>query len=292
MRTLITGKTKPGLTWIFTRPTIAIILFLAGLLSVQAQQSQVQSLTKDNQKMVDLITNKVMQNLLREGALDEAINRGIQRYIRQQRDAQARAQRDDANAAAAKAKDVRPASATRDHIYGNPDAVISLIEYSDFECPFCKRFHLTAQRIVDSNAGKVNWVYRHFPLSFHNPGAQTQAEASECAASLGGNDAFWKFSNTIYERTRSNGKGFPIEDLAPLAAEIGLDKTAFQNCLKSGKYTARVQEDLEEGIRIGITGTPGNILVNNKTGQAIPRAGAAPYESLQRVVDALLQSGS
>ena len=107
--------------------------------------------------------------------------------------------------AAQQAKNVRPVSAERDHIYGNPDAPISLIEYSDFECPYCKRFHVTAKSVVEAFDGKVNWVYRHFPLAFHNPGAQKQAEASECASELGGNDAFWKYTDALYARTKSGG---------------------------------------------------------------------------------------
>jgi len=270
--------------------TAFLLLFFSS--SIVAQQSQTQSPGKQEQKLVDRITDKVMQNLLREGTLDEVINRGIARYIQQQRDARSRAQAAGRKNAASNARNVRPVSAARDHIYGNPDAIISLIEYSDFECPFCKRFHLTAKRIVAANAGKVNWVYRHFPLSFHNPGAQTEAEASECAASLGGNDAFWKFANKIYERTRSNGNGFPTQGLVPLAVEIGLDESAFRSCLENGKFTARVQEDFEEGVQIGISGTPGNIFLNNRTGEAIPRPGAAPFESMQKIVEQLLKSNS
>jgi len=71
---------------------------------------------------------------------------------------------------AAKVKNVRPVS-KNDHIYGNPGAAITLVEYSDYECPFCKRFHPTAKKLVDQSDGKVNWVYRHFPLAFHHPGA-------------------------------------------------------------------------------------------------------------------------
>lgn len=223
-----------------------------------------------------------------EAELAQKIDAGIERYVQKQREAQEQARAEQAQAAAAKAKNVRRVSKTRDHIYGNPDAKVSLIEYSDFECPFCKRFHPTAKRLVEVSDGNVNWVYRHFPLSFHNPGAQKQAEASECAAELGGNDAFWKYADLIYQRTHSNGKGFPLDRLVPLAKEIGLDGKKFQACLDGGKMAARVSEDSTEGIQIGITGTPGNVLLNNETGAVALKPGALPLEALKREIDHLL----
>ena len=135
---------------------------------------------------------------------------------------------------------------------------------------------------------KVNWVYRHFPLAFHNPGAQKQAEASECANELGGNKAFWKYTDSIYERTKSNGDGFPVHKLTPLAKQIGLDESKFRTCLESGKYTARVKEDLIEGTQIGINGTPGNILLNNETGAVKLKPGAIPLATLKAEVERLL----
>jgi len=178
----------------------------------------------------------------------------------------------------------------QDHIYGNPDAEISLIEYSDFECPFCKKFHATAKSLVEAYDGKVNWVYRHFPLSFHNPGALKEAVASECAGELGGNDIFWKYANGIYERTRSGGGGFPESRLIPLAEELGLDAGAFKDCLVSGRHMAHIQADLAEGSQAGVTGTPGNILLNNRTGEVRVRAGAMPIASMRAAVEQLLQT--
>ncbi len=235
------------------------------------------------------IKQDILRELIEEGELEAAVDAGISRFVERQRQARAEAEAREQQDAAALAKNVREVSAERDHIYGDPEAVVSLIEYSDFECPFCKRFHITAKEIVDAYDGKVNWVYRHFPLAFHNPGAQLQAEASECAAALGGNDAFWKYTDTIYERTTSNGDGFPVEGLVPLAREIGLDGDAFSDCLKERRYSKRVEEDFEEGVRIGIRGTPGNILLNNESGSVIPRPGAAPFDTLKRLIDRLLE---
>lgn len=174
-----------------------------------------------------------------------------------------------------------------DHVRGNPDARISLIEYSDYECPYCKRFHGTAIELVERYAGEVNWVYRHFPLSSHDPAATREAEAAECAAELRGNEAFWAVSDAIFERTRSNGRGVD-GGLAALAAGAGLDRDAFAECLDSGRMQARVQRDLREGQRAGVRGTPGNFLLDRATGKVVPMTGARPLGQLAAAVDRLL----
>lgn len=236
-----------------------------------------------------MIAEEVQKEIRRlideEGILDRAIERGIESYIEKQRRTAA-ANKD--RKRAQHARNLRPVSAVRDHIYGDPNAPISLVEYSDFECPFCKRFHPTAKQLIDQNSSTVNWVYRHFPLAFHNPGAQKQAEATECAAELGGNRAFWRYSDLIYQRTSSNGNGFPIDKLTPLAEEIGLDAKAFRDCLDSGKMSGRVKEDHEDGIKAGISGTPGMIFLNHDNGDVFATAGALPLSQLQAAVDRLL----
>ncbi len=266
---------------------VAGICALAGIPVAFAQQASSESAAEAEEALVERIKREVLRDLMREGALDAQINAGIERFIAKQRAAQAAASAREKQRAVALAKNIRPVSPQRDHIYGNPNAEVSLIEYSDFECPFCKRFHVTAKEVVDSYDGRVNWVYRHFPLAFHNPGAQKQAEASECAGALGGNEAFWRYADKIYERTRSNGNGFPLSGLLPLAEEIGLDTGDFRACLESGKFTGRVLEDYTDGTNIGITGTPGNVLRNNQTGRVAVRAGAVPAANLKNALDGL-----
>ena len=184
---------------------------------------------------------------------------------------------------------VRLASMKRDHVFGNPGAEISLIEYSDFECPFCKRFHATAKQVVEAYDGRVNWVYRHYPLAFHNPAAQREAEASECAAELGGNHAFWLYADLIYARTPLGGRGIPEVQLTEMAASIGIDQAKFAECTSSGRKTARVHEDYLEGMAIGIRGTPGNVLRDNRTGATTLLQGALPFENVRTVVDRMLE---
>ncbi|MBI4253246.1 thioredoxin domain-containing protein [Candidatus Uhrbacteria bacterium] len=180
---------------------------------------------------------------------------------------------------------VKPVS-KEDHVRGDANAKITLIEYSDLECPFCQRFHPTAKKALDEYKGKVNWVYRHFPLSFH-ANAQKEAEASECAAAVGGNDAYWKYIDTIFERTTANGTGFALDKLVPLAKELGIDEGKFRECLDGGKMAERVGKDFSEGQSAGVDGTPGNILLT-KSGKSVIVPGAVPYETLKSQIDQLL----
>ncbi len=217
----------------------------------------------------------------------DAIEKGIESYIAKQEKAQRDAQKNQKKDAAEKAKNVAPVN-EKDHIRGKKDATITLIEYSDFECPFCKKFHPTAQEFLTKNSEKVNWVYRHFPLGFHDPLATNEAEASECAAELGGNDSFWAYTDKVYEKTRSNGRGLKESDLVDIATEIGLDKNAFITCQESDTYLSHIQQDIQDGRRAGITGTPGNILRNNKTGEVRFIPGAFPLSELERAMNELL----
>lgn len=176
-----------------------------------------------------------------------------------------------------------------DHIKGDKNARIALIEYSDMECPFCKRFHSTAQQAVDDYKGQVKWVYRHFPLSIHL-NAQKEAEASECAWELGGNDGFWKYIDIIYERTGAGGTGFALDSLVPLAKEIGLDQTKFKQCLDNGKYVQKVKDQMDGGAKAGVNGTPGNIIIDTKTNKMRAIPGAVPFEQIKSVIDEMLKA--
>ncbi|MCC6563925.1 thioredoxin domain-containing protein [Candidatus Uhrbacteria bacterium] len=180
-----------------------------------------------------------------------------------------------------------PPVTDQDHIRGNKNAKVTLIEYSDYECPFCKRFHPTMQQALDEYKDQVRWVYRHYPLNFH-ANAQKEAEASECANELGGNDAFWKYSDKIFALTQSNGTGLPLTSLAPMAKELGLDETKFKNCLDSGKYAQHVADDMNAGSAAGISGTPGTFVVG-ADGKSQLISGAVPYESVKAAIDAALR---
>ena len=180
-----------------------------------------------------------------------------------------------------------PAVTDADHIRGSKDADVVMVVYSDYECPFCKTFHPTTQQIMTDYGDKVAMVFRHYPLSFH-ANAQKEAEASECVAEQGGNEAFWKYTDTIFERTTSNGTGFALDKLQPLAEELGLDGAAFQSCLDSGKFAKKVADDMAGGSKAGVSGTPGTILVS-KNGKRDFVSGAYPVESVKAQIDALMK---
>jgi protein-disulfide isomerase len=264
--------------------SLACMLVLSPALYAQTSGDTGGMSDADREKLKQEIVKEVMDQLRGSDVMEQAVQKGIQDYILKQQDARAEAQKQQQAQADQRAAKVRPVSADRDHIYGNPDAEVSLIEYSDFECPYCKRFHPITKELVDNSGGKVNLVYRHFPLSFHNPGATREAEASECAADLGGNKGFWGYADAIYKRTKSNGNGFPADQLVPLAGELGMDADKFKDCLDNGRQADRVKQDLSEGITIGINGTPGNIILNNKTGKALARPGVQPLDALEEAV--------
>jgi protein-disulfide isomerase len=180
-----------------------------------------------------------------------------------------------------------PPVSDADWVRGNRNAKVALIEYSDLECSFCKQFHQTAKKVVDEYKGDVMWVYRHYPLSFH-PNAQKGAEAAECIGKLGKNEAFWKFIDAILDETKATSKGFTLDSLGPLAAEVGVDKGAFQKCLDSGEMTKKVIDQMDAGTKAGISGTPGNIIMNMKTKETRLIPGAVPFEQIKPVIDEML----
>lgn len=175
-----------------------------------------------------------------------------------------------------------------DHVRGDRNARILLIEYSDLECPFCKRFHQTPQQIIDEYKGKVAWVYRHFPLDQIHSKADKEAEATECANELGGNDGFWKYTDKLFEVTPANN-GLDPAELPKIAVQIALNESKFKTCLDSGKYKDHVEADYQGGVKAGINGTPGNILLDTKSGKTKLIPGAVPFEQFKTEIDTMLK---
>jgi len=174
-----------------------------------------------------------------------------------------------------------------DHILGNLNAKVIVVEYSDTECPFCKSFHGIMHQIVDNYGNKVAWVYRHFPIDALHPKARKEAEATECAASLAGNDGFWKYIDKIYEITPSNN-GLDPALLSEIANEIGVDKQEFETCLSSQKFKDKINNYISDGAKAGAQGTPYSlVLVNGKVVDVIN--GAQPFDQVKTLIDKFIK---
>jgi len=173
------------------------------------------------------------------------------------------------------------ASVDDDPVKGDKDAPVTIVEFSDFQCPFCQRFYQQTMPSIEENyvkTGKVKIVFRDFPLSFHQ-NAQKAAEAAECADDQG---KFWEYHDMLFEKGKGDGTGLAVADLKSYAQTLGLNTATFNNCLDSGKYTSEVQKDQADGTSYGVRGTPA-FFVN---GQLI--SGAQPYANFQQVIDAEL----
>jgi protein-disulfide isomerase len=155
---------------------------------------------------------------------------------------------------------------------GPEDAPVTIVEFSDFECPFCKRIHPTLKQVLDTYEGKIRLVYRHLPLTNIHPNAQKAAEASLCAHEQG---EFWAMHDAIFEGTG----GLAVASLKATAADIGLDTEAFAQCLDSGDKADEVAADMAVARELGLSGTPA-LFINGRY-----LSGAQPYETIARVID-------
>lgn len=192
--------------------------------------------------------------------------------------------------AAGSTNSVRPVNDS-DHIQGNPDALVKIVEYSDFECPFCKRFHETMNQIMDEygNSGQVAWVYRHFPLDqLHPKNARIEAVASECVNELGGNDAFWRFTDRLFELTPSNDQTDVKTVIPQIVRELGINEQDFNTCMDSGKYDKHIESDIANAVETGGQGTPWSIVIA-ENGKTFSLSGAQPYASVKQLIEIALQ---
>lgn len=174
-----------------------------------------------------------------------------------------------------------------DHIRGNPNAPIVVIEYSDYDCPFCKNFHETMNKVMAKfgENGKVAWVYRQFPLEQLHPNAPKIAAASECVAEIGGNDAFWKFSDLIFGSREINAQT-DMTKISGYAAQSGVDKNKFDTCLNSGKFDDKITAAVEAAAKTGARGTPYSIVMVGDQQGVIN--GAQPYDVVEKIISNLI----
>lgn len=170
------------------------------------------------------------------------------------------------------------------HIRGPANAKVTIIEYSDLECPFCKRFHPTMLQVMKDYPNDVRWVYRHFPLDQLHQQAAAESNAAECAGEQG---RFWEFIDKIYEVTPSND-GLDLTKLPEYAREVGVANiTQFEQCVAENKYADYVNKDVADAEVAGGTGTPYSVIIG-PNGKKLPIEGAQPYTAVKAAIDSLL----
>ncbi|MBI2482641.1 DsbA family protein [Candidatus Uhrbacteria bacterium] len=162
-----------------------------------------------------------------------------------------------------------------DHIRGNPNAKVTIVEWSDFQCPFCSRFHPTVRQAMSEYGDKVRWVYRHFPLESIHPNARPAAEASECASEQG---KFWEYADKLFEQQDALGPDL----YKRIAKDLKLNEKQFNDCVTSRKYQKKVEGQEQSGLAIGVRGTPASYV----NGMEVP--GAVPYAQLKSLIEQAL----
>jgi protein-disulfide isomerase len=250
------------------------ILFFLSIITL-ANNLFASPLSEDQLNQIDQRIDSRIEKYMQGQQMDQRVEQGIQAFIQKQNQLAQQRQR----AAAQQANLAAKVDITKDHILGDNQAEYSLIEYGDFECPFCRRFHPTAHSFITQHKD-VNWVFRNFPLSFHQPANQVEAVAAECVAELKGNDAYWKFTNFVFKNTSGNGKGISAQIMQKLIKQLKVNTDKFKDCQKSGRFDAKIQAQIDDGSRAGVTGTPGNFLRYNPTGETIAIPGALPITQL------------
>ena len=171
-----------------------------------------------------------------------------------------------------------------DPILGEKDAPVSIVEFSDFQCPFCARAATGAVAEFKNSDyfknGEVNLIYKDFPLSSIHPFAQKAAEAGQCAYDQ---DKFWEYHDKLFE----NQRALAVDDLKKYATDLELNADDFNECLDSGKNTKEVNADLSAATAAGGQGTPYFVIVNNKNGKAQGVSGAVPFVNIENAIKAV-----
>lgn len=185
------------------------------------------------------------------------------------------------------------ASVDDDPMMGDKNAPITMIEFSDYECPFCKRyFDDTLPQIKEKyiDTGKVKLVFRDLPLPFHDPMATKEAIAANCAREQGGDSKYFEYHDEIFNRTKSNGNGLSETDLVTIATDLNLSLNSFNTCLEDPKQEAEVKKDLADAGKAGASGTPSFIIGKSTSNGEIDGnlvVGAQPLSAFEAVFETL-----
>ncbi len=170
-----------------------------------------------------------------------------------------------------------------DHIRGSADAPVKVVEFSDLECPFCKRFHSTMKQVKDEYGDDVSWVYRHFPLPQLHPEAESAALASECVADIAGNEAFWQFTDRMFENQNQLGDSFYEQ----VATDVGADASAFNQCMEEERFSDKINSQSQQARSAGGRGTPFSVVIG-PDGERSAINGAQPFSQVKSTIDQAL----
>ena len=182
-----------------------------------------------------------------------------------------------------------------DPVLGDKDAPVTIIEFSDYECPFCKRhFEQTYTQLKKDyiDTGKVKLVFRDYPLPFHDPMASYEANAANCAKEQGGDSVYFKFHDELFKRTKSNGNGLTKDEVSQIATDLGLNSSNVKACADSDKYKDEIAKDLADGNSVGISGTPSFVIGKSSRDGMVEGSrivGAQPLGVFQQTIDPLLK---
>lgn len=175
-----------------------------------------------------------------------------------------------------------------DYIRGNPNAPILIVEYSDYDCPFCKEYHETMNKVIDEYgiSGRVAWTYRQFPLAQLHPNSPKISEAALCVGDVGGNSAFWTFTDLIFE-SRSFDEPTNVTKLPQYAETAGISQDDYKTCMDEGRMKDAVLASIEDGFNSGARGTPYTVLMVGDQEAVI--SGAQPYDVVRGIVANLIE---
>jgi len=247
----------------------------------------------DNKSPKPSDIDALIKRMEESGAFDAAIDRGIKRHIEREIQARQKQQEEQQKRQAEAARNARAVDINRDRIFGDPKAEVSVVVFTDLECPFCKRFAGTPEQAIAKFDGKANVVFRHYPLDFHGPIAKRGAYYAECVGRQAGSKAFFAFANEWFKQTATNGKGLERGDaqVREIAQSVGVKNlAALDACIQDPSVIQLVQDDMIDGTRGGVTGTPGVIVRNNRTGLSLSITGAVPAQQLEQAIEQALKS--
>ena len=205
-----------------------------------------------------------------EDNFNAKVEEGIDAYVKKQQEAAMAAQ------APAPTEPVE-VSIDDDAVKGDKNAPVTIVEFSEYQCPYCKRYvDQTFVQIKENyiDTGKVKYVFRDFPLGFHEH-AKNAAIAAECAREQGGDDMYWEYHDVLFE----NSPNLAVDQLKQYATDLGLSTSKFNSCLDNEEYADEVDADMKEGSGYGVRGTPGFFI----NGRLI--SGAQPYESFEKIIE-------